>query len=422
MDGRGFVVSICFNVVGFVLLLCANYGWSEHGYNGGGQRGMSGLTPSQQLSMSSETGFEQQDRLLPGTNSREQGKIAMETGAAAHMLTERRPTRIGGAGADGGQPNTGQHVFEKEPVTSLPASTQSTGVEQQQQNCQCSACADMDPCCRATDPRKVVYLAIMCKSAPGNFERRQKMRAAWAKAMRVDSFYNANVMDKMVHFSFVIGKSGKRETDDAVDGESRLYNDTAVGNFKDTYQNLTSKLLWTLTHVQQTMRFRYLLMADDDAFINLNALIQWLVVSPNERFYSGMMEKDVLVVRDPESKWYVRRSFYGPETYPPYHQGFGYVTSCDSVEDGMKYVSGIPLFGIDDTVMGMLMFVGGVKASHMPRFHSAPYYCQKFMDRHPLVIGDIEAADYDKYTIDLLDHGCGVCAGKNSKPPKSSAG
>ena len=395
--------SITFNVFGVALLLLVNQQWPA--------KRATSPDHFQFDKVSSARYAEQHGQARSRSAGGSNVVKSMEIDARALLTGFKRPqgSRVGG--------NAGGKLADN-----LKNSNNNKTAENGQSECHCGTCADLQPCCRERDKRKVVYLAIMCKSAPKNVERRQKMRAGWDQAMRADSYYNAQVMDKLVHFSFVIGKSGDAPTDAAVDGESRIYNDTVVGNFKDTYQNLTSKLLWTLTYVQKTMRFRYLLMSDDDTFINLSALTQWLVVSPNEQFYSGMMEKDVMVVRDPQSKWYVRRSFYGPETYPPYHQGFGYVTSCDSVENGMKYVSGIPLFGIDDTVMGMLMYVGGVKASHMPRFHSAPYYCQKFLDSHPLVIGDIETAHYDKYTKDLVEFGCAICEGKPSKPPKSSAG
>ena len=287
--------------------------------------------------------------------------------------------------------------------------------------CKCSVCADHSPCC-SKDKRKVVYLAIMCKSAPGNFDRRQKMRTAWSQQVKANTFYTQRILDRMVFFTFVIGSSSVPSVDASVEGESRLYNDTVVGDFKDRYQNLTAKLLWSLDWLRQSVRFRYLLMADDDAFISFHPLIQWLVVSPDNRFYAGKLEQQVLVVRDPESKWYVPRGFYGQATYPPYHQGFGYVVSCDMVEDSSRYVHAIPLFGIDDTVMGMLMYVAGTKAVLMPRFHAAPFYCQKFQDPHPLVIGDVETADYDQYTKDVLYIGCPVCANKPFKPPKSSSG
>ncbi|XP_065175675.1 uncharacterized protein LOC135805552 [Sycon ciliatum] len=247
---------------------------------------------------------------------------------------------------------------------------------------QCEMCAGVgSSCCNGVE-RKEVYLAIMCKSAPLNSKRRQAVRMAWDQMILVDRFYAEYVLEPQVYFAFILGKmKTKNEAqdkviNDGVEGEANIYGDMIVGDFADSYTNLTTKLLFALDWLKSNLRFRYLMMADDDTFINVFGVLQWLVISPEHSFYAGKLEKDVLVVRDPESKWYVDRGFYGPETYPPYHQGFGYVVSCDAIQHAMKYLSAIPLFGIDDTVMGMLMYVITVKPINMPRFFPAPYHCQ----------------------------------------------
>lgn len=282
----------------------------------------------------------------------------------------------------------------------------------------CSMCADEDECC-FDDPRQTVFLAILCKSMPANIQRRQASRTVWDQMVRVDHFYSDFVLPKQIFFAFVVGKSQSSDINEAVDGESRLYRDMLIGDFEDIEENQTAKLLWSLRWLRETIRFSYLLMANDDAFVNFFSLVQWLVVSPPRKIYAGRLESNVLVVRDPQSKWYVKRGFYSPETYPPYHQGFGYVLSCDLAEDALKYVKGIPLFGLDDSVMGMLMYVAGVKAVSNPRFHAAPPYCQKNEDPHPLVIGNANGQNFIQYMKDVLYIGCPVCKGKEGNWKKT---
>lgn len=300
------------------------------------------------------------------------------------------------------------------------ASPSQTGSYCSQASSKCNLCAGNSSSCCQQNNRKEVFLAIMCKSAPLNSKRRQAVRVMWDETVLVDRFYAEHVLESQVYFAFIVGKVRSADAaqdkliNDGIEGEANVYGDMVVGDFLDSYTNLTTKLLYTLDWLRDNLQFRYLMMADDDTFVNVFGILQWLVVSPDTNFYAGKLEKDVLVVRDPESKWYVDRGFYGPETYPPYHQGFGYVVSCDAIERAMDYVSGIPLFGIDDTVMGMLMYVVGIQPVNMPRFFAAPYYCQMAESDHALVIGDVELSGFLQYSKDMLYIGCPVCLKKSA--------
>ena len=120
--------------------------------------------------------------------------------------------------------------------------------------------------------------------------------------------------------------------------EARNTNDIVIEDFQDTYLNLTLKstfmLKWLL---DQCSSAKFVMKVDDDMFVNpanLWATIQatelnsiQLNENSNNLNYAliGREVTEVIPVRTNGSKWYLPRSLYPPDTFPPYLSGPSYI-------------------------------------------------------------------------------------------------
>ena len=267
---------------------------------------------------------------------------------------------------------------------------------------------------------------ILAKSAPGNLERRQNWRSIWEQLVLKDRFYTYHILQRQLFFSFVSGKSGESVLDGAVDEESRFYGDMLLGDFDDRSDKQTAlKLIWSLHWLRVNLKFSFLLMTNDESFVNYFSLVQWLVVGPVRKLYAGQSKIIVLEERGPLIDWFSARNMQRPDHGPGpfstyYHQGFGYILSCDLVEEAVRLTRGIPLVGADDVMMGMLMHLAGIARVNSARFHAEPLSCEKSTSEgaHPLVIGNVGANNSVRFLKDVMNVGCPVCEGKKAKKSK----
>ena len=120
--------------------------------------------------------------------------------------------------------------------------------------------------------------------------------------------------------------------------EARNTNDIVIEDFQDTYLNLTLKstfmLKWLL---DQCSSAKFVMKVDDDMFVNpanlwttlqstqLNSI--QLYENSNDLNYAliGREVTEVIPVRQNGSKWYLPRSLYPPDTFPPYLSGPSYI-------------------------------------------------------------------------------------------------
>lgn len=96
-------------------------------------------------------------------------------------------------------------------------------------------------------PQRPVYLFVIIPSAPTNSERRAAIRETWGRVARGASWGSMHILES-VRLVFVIGRA-PRETaadersDAAIRQEAQLYDDVLQFNLRDSYTNLTLKVL-----------------------------------------------------------------------------------------------------------------------------------------------------------------------------------
>ncbi|NXS01802.1 B3GT4 galactosyltransferase, partial [Oxylabes madagascariensis] len=90
--------------------------------------------------------------------------------------------------------------------------------------------------------------------------------------------------------------------------ESRQHGDILLGDFADTYGNLSRKTLLLLRWARACcQRAPFLLKADDDVFVNVPAVATFLTARPGlpARLYLGRVHWGVAPNRDPRSRHHV---------------------------------------------------------------------------------------------------------------------
>ncbi|XP_064357812.1 beta-1,3-galactosyltransferase 5-like [Dromaius novaehollandiae] len=207
-------------------------------------------------------------------------------------------------------------------------------------------------------------LLILVTSAPGNVEARHVIRRTWAA--------QEGQPPNRWQTVFLVGQAAEAEVARGVQREQQEFGDILVGNYKDTYRNLTLKVMHGLKWASKKCRPRYILKTDDDCFVNTDRLPAFLAEVNTVRtgLYVGSLfsQEKRQVIREPSSKWYVSRQDYHPDEYPPYASGIGYVLSLDVAEKILEAARRVRPIPVEDAYVGILAEEAGVRAKASARF------------------------------------------------------
>ncbi|XP_064152660.1 beta-1,3-galactosyltransferase 5-like [Anguilla rostrata] len=212
--------------------------------------------------------------------------------------------------------------------------------------------------------RRGQVVMILVTSAPWHAKRRTAIRETWAKR-RDRGAHSWQVL-------FLIGQRREDGISPQILGEQRAFGDILVGNYADSYRNLTLKVMHGLRWTADNCEPRFILKTDDDCFVNTDRLPRFLAESNGVRtgLYAGSLfapgKREV--IRDPLSKWYVSRDDFGEEEYPPYASGVGYVLSADAARRILEAAERVPPVPMEDAYVGILAKEAGVPVVSSGRF------------------------------------------------------
>ncbi|KAJ8023068.1 Beta-1,3-galactosyltransferase 1 [Holothuria leucospilota] len=216
--------------------------------------------------------------------------------------------------------------------------------------------------CKVTQKNaKKVFLMVVMISAPMNFEQR--------KLQRLYCLNVSEISGKRIERLFLVGNSGNSSLNKRIKEESIIYQDIVMGNFHDSYRNLSLKTLfglrWASMYCSQA---HYVMKADDDTFINFKPLIDTLSRSPKENFITGHLCTGCKPVRNITNKWYTSEEKYPGEFYPEYLFGAAYVMSGDLPRKILLMSRSTPPFLWEDVYIGMILEKLGLKPLQNPCF------------------------------------------------------
>lgn len=217
--------------------------------------------------------------------------------------------------------------------------------------------------CESFKNRDITIL-IAVKSYVGNYNQRVAIRKTWG-----------NIVDPRIKLVFFVGRTDYDSK--LLETEYNINSDIVRGSFNDSYQNNILKTLmifkWINKHCPQT---KYVLLVDDDYFVNLRNILQFVEVNlkymPNPWWMFGNMCWLCAPKRLPSSKWYVSYSEYKYFFFPTYLFGGSMLTTSEVITKMTLVAPYVKHFQIDDVYVGMLANVLGLDLFHQDRFHFHP--------------------------------------------------
>ncbi|XP_028817974.1 N-acetyllactosaminide beta-1,3-N-acetylglucosaminyltransferase 3-like [Denticeps clupeoides] len=206
-----------------------------------------------------------------------------------------------------------------------------------------------------------VFLLLVIKSSPWNYDRREVLRKTWA-AERLQG-------GAWVRRVFISGTAGagheKRKLNTLLRLENREHRDILQWDFDDTFFNLTLKQLLFLEWMERRCpHARFLLNGDDDIFANTDNMVDYLQSLAGNRgdkhLFAGHLIRWVGPIREPGSKYYVPVQVQESDSYPPYCGGGGFLLSGYTSRAIYRVSPSITLLPIDDVYMGMCLERAGL--------------------------------------------------------------
>ncbi|XP_030644456.1 N-acetyllactosaminide beta-1,3-N-acetylglucosaminyltransferase 3-like [Chanos chanos] len=207
-----------------------------------------------------------------------------------------------------------------------------------------------------------VFLLLVVKSTPTNFERREVLRKTWAKERR-----HNGVWVRRVFISGTVGTHHeKRRMNRLLRLENEEHRDILQWDFQDTFYNLTLKQILFLEWMEKRCpNVRFLMNGDDDVFANTDNMVEYLQSLPgndgSKHLYVGHLIQWVGPIRNPGSKYYIPVQVHESDFYPPYCGGGGFLLSGFTARTIYNMSQSIIILPIDDLIVTMCLERGGLQ-------------------------------------------------------------
>ncbi|XP_036377569.1 N-acetyllactosaminide beta-1,3-N-acetylglucosaminyltransferase 3-like [Megalops cyprinoides] len=207
-----------------------------------------------------------------------------------------------------------------------------------------------------------VFLLLVIKSSPWNYDRREVLRKTWAKERLQNGVWIRRV--------FISGTTGtgieKQRLNKMMRLENREHHDILQWDFNDSFFNLTLKQILFLEWMEKSCpQARFLLNGDDDIFANTDNMVEYLQsLSDNDgskHLFVGHLIRYVGPIRESGSKYFVPVQVQESNSYPPYCGGGGFLLSGFTATVIYNMSHNINLLPIDDVYMGMCLEKAGLE-------------------------------------------------------------
>ena len=249
-------------------------------------------------------------------------------------------------------------------------------------------------------PSRQLHIVILILSSPGGVIRRNAIRGTWLHN------YHSGLLK--VTSRFLIGTNRLlKEKIGNLTVEQNQFNDLLLfPDLKDSYSNLSRKVLRGLEWAYSTETFDFLIKTDDDSYVRIDQVAKNLQqMDCNERLNWGFFMGHAFP--EPTGKWAEHNWFNCPH-YLPYAMGGGYVISNRVVSMIMRFSHRLKLYNNEDVTVGSWLAPFNLVRQHDLRFdvESLSHGCNnQYIITHKERVRSL----YEKYT-NLLKNGtiCGI--------------
>lgn len=204
-------------------------------------------------------------------------------------------------------------------------------------------------------------LVVLVLSGPKSRERRDVIRETWMTYCKPNE-------DPAVLVQFVIGTLDLSPPEmESIVHEQQTYHDLVLlPNLKESYNNLTLKLLQSFVWADKNLKFSYLLKCDDDSFVMLHLIAEELSERTSKQsLYWGFFDGRATPKKAGK---YIEKEWFLCDRYLPYALGGGYVVSVDLVLKISVISDSLRLYNNEDTSMGVWLSPFKAERKHDSRF------------------------------------------------------
>ncbi|XP_029285750.1 N-acetyllactosaminide beta-1,3-N-acetylglucosaminyltransferase 3-like [Cottoperca gobio] len=225
---------------------------------------------------------------------------------------------------------------------------------------------DIHDKCGGADRSSEVFLLLVIKSSPVNYDRREVLRKTWAK----ERLYNGVWIRRIFLSGTMYTGFEKKRLNKLLELEQRDYNDIIQWDFYERFYNLTLKQILFLEWMERNCpNARFLFNGDDDVFANTNNMVEYLQgLKDNDgskHLFTGHLIQNVGPIRSTGSKYFIPVQVQESDSYPPYCGGGGFLLSAYTALIIYNMSQSITILPIDDVYMGMCL----AKARLSPSSH-----------------------------------------------------
>lgn len=210
------------------------------------------------------------------------------------------------------------------------------------------------------DSRRYLLVALVLSGPKGRL-RRDVIRETWKTYCKPSE-------NPAVLVQFVIGTLDLNPSElEAITHEQQTYHDLVLlPNLKESYYNLTLKLLQSFVWADENLKFSYLLKCDDDSFVMLHLIAEELSERTSKQsYYWGFFDGRATPKKAGK---YIEKEWFLCDRYLPYALGGGYVVSVDLVHKVALMSDGLRLYNNEDTSMGVWLSPYKAERKHDSRF------------------------------------------------------
>ncbi|XP_026201217.1 N-acetyllactosaminide beta-1,3-N-acetylglucosaminyltransferase 3-like [Anabas testudineus] len=220
---------------------------------------------------------------------------------------------------------------------------------------------DLPDKCGGPEKSADVFLLLVIKSSPVNYDRREVLRKTWAK----ERLENGVWIRRLFISGTMDSGYDKERLNKLLELEQREYNDILQWDFNDSFYNLTLKQILFLEWMERNCpKAHFLLNGDDDVFANTDNMVLYLQnLKDNDgskHLFSGHLIKNVGPIRSPRSKYFIPVQVHESDIYPPYCGGGGFLLSGYTALLIYNMSQSITILPIDDVYMGMCLAKAGL--------------------------------------------------------------
>uniref|UniRef100_A0A3Q3JVF6 Hexosyltransferase n=1 Tax=Monopterus albus TaxID=43700 RepID=A0A3Q3JVF6_MONAL len=226
---------------------------------------------------------------------------------------------------------------------------------------------DVPDKCGGADRSAEVFLLLVIKSSPVNYDRREVLRKTWAK----ERLHNGIWIRRLFISGTMDSGYEKKRLNKLLELEQREYNDILQWDFSDSFYNLTLKQILFLEWMERNCpKAHFLLNGDDDVLANTDNMVEYLQGlvdnDGSKHLFTGQLIYNMEPIRSPGSKYFVPVQVHESDLYAPYCSGGGFLLSGYTALVIYKMSLSITILPIDDVYMGMCLAKAGLApALHM---------------------------------------------------------